>query len=216
VVTYDADDTACLCNLIPGSYSAVETAPAGWEDAVIVGSPATVEAGDECDDGASLITVTNEPLVTCETACAAQENPGETRFPGASSWFTYIIYDTGTGHNSPGTAQELPIFAGQTQLVGTLYVYDSGDTLYVKYSNMGAEPGCSVYFNEYHLQVDDEYNDFRSTILRRRNPVPGQCEYSGSLSNVPETDWIAADITGYGDSDVYIFAHSVACYYCAP
>ena len=150
----------------------------------------------------------------CETACAAQANPGETRFLGASSWFTYIKYYTGTGHNSPGTAQEFPIFAGQTQLVGTLYVYDSGDTLYVKYSNTGAEPGCEVYFNEYHLQVDDEYNDFRGTILRRRNPVPGQCEYGGSLSNVPETDWIAADISGYGDSDIYIFAHSVACYYC--
>jgi hypothetical protein len=31
---------------------------------------------------------------------------------------------------------------------------------------------------------------------------------------VPYTDWIAADISGYGDNDVYIFAHSVACYYC--
>ena len=152
----------------------------------------------------------------CETAVAAQgPGPGQYRFGGARSWFTYIKYYTGTGHNSPGTAQEFPIFAGQTQLVGTLYVYDSGNTLYVKYSNTGAEPGCDVYFNAYHLQVDDEYNDFRSTILWRRNPVPGQCEYGGSLSNVPETGWIAADISGYGDSDVYIFAHSIACYYCA-
>jgi len=154
---------------------------------------------------------------TCETAVAAQgPGPGQIRFPFANSWFTYIKYYTGTGHNSPGTAQEFPIFAGKTQLVGTLYVYDFGGTLYVKYSNTGAEPGCTVFFSEYHLQVDDEYNDFRSTILRHRNPVPGKCEYKGSLPNVPETDWMADDISGYGNSDVYIFAHSVACYYCAP
>ena len=65
VVTYDDDDTACLCDLIPGNYTATETAPAGWEDAVIAGSPALVEAGDECDDGAALITVTNEPTPGC-------------------------------------------------------------------------------------------------------------------------------------------------------
>jgi hypothetical protein len=88
--------------------------------------------------------------------------------------------------------------------------------LYVKYSNTGAEPGCEVYFSEYHLQVDDELIDLRRAIARRRNPVPGKCEYNSSLSNVPETDWIADDISGYGDDDVYIFAHSVACYYCAP
>ncbi len=179
----------------------------------------TYWAVDACGNNASAeVTYTwKEPecCMACETACAAQgPGPGQYRFTGASSWFTYIKYYTGTGHNSPGTAQEFPIFAGQTQRVGTLYVYNSGDTLYVKYSNTGAEPGCSVYFNAYHLQVDDEYDGFRSTILFRRNPVPGQCEYGGSLSNVPETGWIAADISGYGDNDVYIFAHSIACYSC--
>jgi len=34
--------TVCLCNLTPGNYTANETPPAGWETAVINGSPANV------------------------------------------------------------------------------------------------------------------------------------------------------------------------------
>ncbi|MDH4367450.1 MAG: hypothetical protein OEV57_04890, partial [Dehalococcoidia bacterium] len=66
VVTYDAeqDATACLCDLIPGNYTAAEVAPAGWESANITGSPALVEAGDECGDCA-VITVSNTPTPGC-------------------------------------------------------------------------------------------------------------------------------------------------------
>ena len=211
----DGDACKDVGNLTPGDYTVTETSiPTGWVLQGISGSPATVSPGDACGD--VTVNVANGVLVTCETACAAQANPGEYLFtnPDADNWFTYIIYDTGTGHNSPGTAQEFPIFADQTQLIGTLYVYDSGNTLYVKYSTTGADPGCVGYFNAYHLQVDDEYNDLRRAIVKKKNPVPGQCEYKGSLNNVPETDWIAADISDCDDSEIFIFAHSVACYYC--
>jgi hypothetical protein len=58
-------DTYCLCDLIPGNYTATEDPVTGWESANITGSPALVEAGDECDDGAPIITVTNSPTPGC-------------------------------------------------------------------------------------------------------------------------------------------------------
>jgi len=58
-----AGDSYCLCGLIPGAYNATEEAAAGWEDAVISGSPATVAAGDGCE-GVD-IEVTNSPTPGC-------------------------------------------------------------------------------------------------------------------------------------------------------
>jgi hypothetical protein len=58
-------NTACLCSLIPGNYTAVETPPAGWAAANITGSPALVEAGDDCHGAQAHITVTNTPIPGC-------------------------------------------------------------------------------------------------------------------------------------------------------
>jgi hypothetical protein len=65
VTGYDctSGDTACLCCLIPGSYTVAETPPAGWGPVNITGSPANVEAGDTCEEGAAVITVTNTLLI---------------------------------------------------------------------------------------------------------------------------------------------------------
>ena len=66
VVTYDDDDTACLCSLIPGDYYVTEIAPAGWAGAVITNDdPATVAAGDTCGDTAIEVIVTNSPILGC-------------------------------------------------------------------------------------------------------------------------------------------------------
>ena len=101
VATYDDDDTACLCDLIPGNYTASEVAPAGWEDAVITGSPAVVEAGDECDDGAALITVTNEPTPGCLEVRKVVDLDDYMFAGSANSTFTITVTGPSypTGHN---------------------------------------------------------------------------------------------------------------------
>jgi hypothetical protein len=179
----------------------------------------TYWAVDLCGNNASAnVTYTwKEPqcCVTCETACAA-ESVGVHTFTGASNWFTYIHYSKGSGNSSSPVTY--PIFSGRNQpvQVGTLYVCNNASGLFVKYSNAGAEPGCVVYFSAYHLQVDCSLTALRSAICNQhgdRNPVPGRCEYKGSLNNVPETNWIGANITGCG-STIWIFAHSIACYGC--
>jgi hypothetical protein len=193
-----------LDDLIPGSYTVAETPPAGWENAVITGSPATVEAGDAC--GNVVVTVTNTPVPpVCNTAVAAQgPGSGANRFPGASNWFTYIRYTKGAAHNI-GEAIEYPIFTGQTVLCGYLYVWNTGNTLHVKYTML--DDGW-IGFNVYHLQVDCSLEELMGAIVNQDgdgNPVPGQCEYQGTVDLVDEIP-LTADITGC--SDVYIFAHS--------
>jgi hypothetical protein len=89
----DDGDTACLCDLIPGNYTAAETAPAGWEEAVITGSPATVEAGDTCEEGAAVITVTNTLLIP-HTTITLEADFYETT-PGGNVWL--YISDTNDG-----------------------------------------------------------------------------------------------------------------------
>ena len=86
-------DSYCLCDLIPGSYTAAETAPYGWDDADITGSPATVEPGDECDDGAAVITVTNTLLIP-NTSISLTADFYETT-PGGNVWL--YISDTNDG-----------------------------------------------------------------------------------------------------------------------
>jgi len=161
---------------------------------------------------------------TCETAVAAQgPGPGQYRFLFARNWFTYIKYEA-TGPS--GGPVEYPIFAGQTFRIGTLYVQhvDKGggvSHLQVRYLADVAPPvGCTWDgFNVYHIEVVDEWLQFYlpDSIVKNWNPAPGQCEYSGPVDPIDtDTGYIELpeNIKAYGDDDVYIFAHSVFCYYC--
>ncbi|MEE9398708.1 MAG: hypothetical protein V3V23_00390, partial [Dehalococcoidales bacterium] len=209
----DGGDTACLSDLIPGAYTVTETVPAHWEDPVLnpVSGVVTVDPGDECDDGAELVTVTNAPVIPeCDTAVAAQgPSYGANLFPDASNWFTYITYSRGDG--TVGTPRQYPIFTGQTQLCGTLYVWNTGPKLYVKYTML--DNGW-IGFSSYHLQVDCSLEDLLDAIVNQDgdgNPVPGQCEYTGNVDSVDEIE-LEADISGCSNN-IWIFAHSVICYY---
>jgi uncharacterized repeat protein (TIGR01451 family) len=152
---------------------------------------------------------------TCDTAVAAQgPGYGSYLFLEASSWFTYIQYD-GSGNSTSPVAY--PIYTDQTYRIGTLYVYDEGDHVFVRYT-ADVDPGdCTwIGFTDYHIEVVDEPNGFGDILNKSGNPIPGQCEYKG-LWDPPEldTDYIelSEDIGGYGDT-IYIFAHSIFCYYC--
>jgi hypothetical protein len=172
----------------------------------------TYWAADLCGNNASAnVTYTwKEPVccVSCQTACAADGAAGNHTFDRASSWFTYIVYNKRPGTNT--TPVTYPIFAGQTHLVGTLSVYNNATTLFVNYSTAGAEPGCLGYFSGYHLQAADTYNGLKAAIVRHRNPIPGMCQYKGSVN---ETAYIPVNIAGYS-GDIYIFAHAIACMSC--
>ena len=115
----DDGDTACLCNLIPGNYTAAEIAPAGWEAAVIVGSPATVEAGDTCDDGAPVITVTNTPMPGCLEVTKVVDLDDYMFAGSANSTFNITV----TGPSYP-TGTDL-VF---NLINGVLYGPDDGNT----------------------------------------------------------------------------------------
>jgi hypothetical protein len=110
VVQYGLDaggDSACLCDLIPGSYTAAEIAPAGWGAVNITGSPATVEAGDECDDGAPVITVTNTLLIP-HTTISITADVYETT-SGGNVWL--YISDTNDGQ-VPLTSPSVTLLVG--------------------------------------------------------------------------------------------------------
>ena len=158
--------------------------------------------------------------VSCGTAVAAQGpvDPGQYLFGGAqNNWFTYVVYNKTAGHNSPATAQQYPIFTGQTHRVGTLYVYNNSTRLFVQYC---VDAGLGVGITSYHLEVVDEFNGFNRIRTRNHgvygNPIPGQCEYKDSVSGMPAcSGWIVSvndDISKYGDNDIYIFAHSIMCW----
>ena len=149
------------------------------------------------------------------TAWAAQGNPGQTRFiPDQGDWATWITYNVEDG--SDVEPWEYPLFTGQTHRSGTLYVYDEGGMLYVKYSIDGQDPeyiegydGEWIGLSKYHLQVVDEFAGFSPYLTKKGGAIPGQFDLSGSLDKDPETDWIGVDISSYGDDDIYIAAHAI-------
>ena len=154
--------------------------------------------------------------VSCGTACAANGTAGQVLFGGAqNNWFTYITYNKGEGNAT--SPKQYPIFAGQTQRVGTLYVYNNSTRLFVRYC---ADPGLGVGITSYHLEVVDEFSGFNGIRTKSHgvygNPVPGRCEYSGNPPGMPAcSDWIVSvndNISNYGDNDIYIFAHSIMCW----
>jgi hypothetical protein len=206
----------CVCNLTPGDYTASETAPAGWVDPVITDTDTsnaegtvTVAAGDACEDTVQLITVTNTRReLTCGTACAAQTAPGEFLFSDEqSNWFTWIYYDKGWGNES--TPWTYPIYYGQDQLCGTLEVYDDGSYVYVRYNIDDMDSCVADSIDSYHLQVNDSFDALETIICPKKNPVPGNAQYTTPGAD----DWFKIGISGFGDT-IYIFAHAIFCFLC--
>jgi hypothetical protein len=205
----------CLSGLICELTCTVEetVAPTGYEPA----PPQTVTIGET-----AALTFVNTHTPSCGTVCAAQTAPGEYLFGGGqTNWFTYITYNKGWGTElSPKT---YPIYTGQTIPAGTLYVYDklvsAGVThLFVKYELTDTDSCTLAGISAYHLQVDRTLANLKSAIVNKSgNPVPGKCEYIGTLDPMqPATGWIEAtndNITSWS-TPIYIFAHAIGCYYC--
>jgi hypothetical protein len=167
----------------------------------------------------TLTFVNTPPEQTCGTVCAAQTGPGEFLFSDEQeNWFTWIYYNIGWG-TSEDDPYEYPIYTGATTLCGTLYVYDNGTHIFVNYVLTDTDGCTSGGLSEYHLQIDETFDDLYKHVMNKKNPVPGKCEYKGSFDPmVPATGWIEADkknddISGW--TTAYIFAHGVGCYYCA-
>ena len=188
--------------------------------ATAYGTPST---GTEVTDDGSTVNYLATPECFSETAWAAEDQPGQTRFvPAPGDWATYIVYERGTG-----TAEEpksFPLYAGQTHLSGWLYVYDVDNTLYVRYvtldddSDPPYKPGyCGSWsgLTEYHLEVVGTFAGFNPvrTYNKKKNqyggPIPGAFRYKASYEEItPDTGWIEADIAGFSN-DIYIAAHGV-------
>jgi hypothetical protein len=203
-----ADGVFCLSELICGLIVTVEetTVPDGYQGA----APQTITIGETVE-----LTFVNTHELSCGTVCAAQTAPGEFLFSDEQdNWFTWIYYDIGWG--SEGDPYEYPIYTGQTHLCGTLYVYDNGTHIFVNYvlTDMG---DCTLAgLSEYHLQVDESFDDLYDAVVKKKNPIPGKCEYKDTFDPmVSETGWIEAvndDISDW--TTAFIFAHGVGCYYC--
>jgi len=203
-----ADGVLCLSELICGLTCTIEetTIPDGYQGA----APQTVTIGETAE-----LTFENTREMDCGTVCAAQTAPGEYLFSDEqANWFTWIYYNIGWG--TAGDPYEYPIYTGQTHLCGTLYVYDNGTHIFVNYvlTDMGA---CTLAgMSEYHLQVDESFGDLYDAVVKKKNPIPGKCEYKDAFDPmVSETGWIEATEDDISDwTTAYIFAHGVGCYYC--
>jgi hypothetical protein len=205
-----AEGVLCLSDLICGLNCTVEETvvpDGGYQGA----DPQTVTIGETVE-----LTFVNTREMDCGTVCAAQTAPGEFLFDEEEqeNWFTWIYYDIGWG--TAGDPYEYPIYTGQTHLCGTLYVYDDGTHIFVNYvlTDMG---DCTLAgLSEYHLQVDESFEDLKKAVVKKTNPIPGKCEYKDAFDPmVSETGWIECaddDISGW--TTAYIFAHGVGCYYC--
>jgi hypothetical protein len=204
-----ADGVLCVSDCIIGTVCTVEEtlAPAGYDPAP--SQTVTISAT------VTLTFVNTQRTPSCGTVCAAQTGPGEYLFTTEqANWFTWIYYNKGWG--TEASPKTYPIYTGQTHLCGTLYVYDNGTHIFVNYVLTDMD-GCTVAgLSEYHLQVDKSLDDLKKHVMNKKNPVPGKCEYKGTLDPMqPSTGWIEAtndNITSW--TTAYIFAHGVGCYYC--
>jgi hypothetical protein len=204
-----ADGVFCLSELICGLTVTVEetTVPDGYQGA----AEQTVTIGETVE-----LTFENTREMDCGTVCAAQTAPGEFLFDEdkQENWFTWIHYDIGDG--TVGDPYTYPIYMGQTTLCGTLYVYDDGTHIFVNYALTDTATCTLAGLSEYHLQVDETFDDLKKAVFKGKNPVPGKCEYKDAFDPmVPETGYIECtddDISGW--TTAYIFAHGVGCFIC--
>jgi hypothetical protein len=115
-----------------------------------------------------------------------------------------------------------PIYAGQTNLVGELQVYDADGKVWVRYliDQEGADYksgycGSWAGISEYHLQVVDDFDDFNPYRTYSKKTgygsiIPGALTDQGYFDEkTADTGWIMAT-TGTLSGEVYIAAHSVA------
>ncbi len=111
-----------------------------------------------------------------ETAWAAQQNPGETIFPGASNWATYVTYSLGEG--SETNVKTYPLFAGQYHLAGAVNVWNDNANIYVEYAAAGWE------MSGVHLAVADDLG-----LIPRSpgGPVPGRFPFKAEFDELKET-----------------------------
>ncbi len=192
-----------------GTYRVYEKMETGWTQL----SPSagyyevTLSGGSEGIKVVQNLNFVNQRTVYCpgETFWAAQSKPGEHRFVEKGNWATYITYNVSDGTSA--APKMFPLYAGQRNLVGNLYVYDSGDQLFVRYVVNGG-------LSEYHLQVVDEFDGFQDVRTFNKktgygSPIPGQFDYVKEYSTkTTDTGWIEVSIKGY-DKDIFIAAHGV-------
>lgn len=146
-----------------------------------------------------------------ETAWVAQQNPGETTFPGASNWATYVTYPV--GEKSAAHAITYPLFAGQYHPAGTIRVWHNTKNIFVEYKGAGwAISGA-------HLAVADDLG-----LIPRApgGPMPGRFPFQAEFDELKETytftipmrgtyeegALVGRDYEWHTESTLYIAAHA--------
>jgi hypothetical protein len=220
--TTDAAGNYSFCGLEAGNYTVCEVVESGW----IAVSPECVDVELVCAN-ATVNFINTQPQQTCGTAVAAMYPAPGTPTPGVfwplgttqSNWFTYITYNK-TGD---GTETVYPIYYGQDQLAGWLYVRDNGTHVAVNFTLNETMGECDVAgISLYHVEVAPSLSALAGAVCNKGgegNPVPGKCDYKGTVDPIDTTTgWIECDedednISSWTDP-IYIFAHAIACWYC--
>jgi len=221
--TTDAEGDYSFCDLVSGNYTVCEEMEAGW----VAVSPVCVNVTLVCAN-ATVNFINTQPQQTCGTAVAAMYPAPGTPTPGVlwplgtatqSNWFTYITYNK-TGD---GTETVYPIYYGQDQLAGWLYVRDNGTHVAVNFTLNETMGECDVAgISSYHVEVAQSRSALAEAVCNKGgegNPVPGKCDYKGTVDPMDTTTgWIECDEDeddiSLWTNPIYIFAHAIACWYC--
>ncbi len=114
------------------------------------------------------------------------------------------------------TTETYPLYAGQDWQVGDVVVWNDAENLYVKYvlDDAGvADEGW--YLTEVHLHVASQMSDFPLAGKKKKNPIPGQFEFSDRFSYESEVteklfEIPLADLPELDEGEPYLIAaHAV-------
>ena len=221
-VTDDTAGALGTVSLAPGQSETYEyTSPIDLAGTFV--NTATAQGVDELGEVVGPVSDTAEVIATDRLDESAWA--GEMLFSD-KNWATYFQYEVGAGTDVAPV--EYPLYAGQSNLAGSVLVYDDGaQTLYVKYvaSGLDSDPaylegfsGAWTGLTEYHLHAVAALEQFAAVRASKGkgSPSPGQFLYSETFEEITaETEWIAVDITGFS-ADVFIAAHAVVWWTVAP
>ncbi len=154
---------------------------------------------------AVLIMVFTITMVACDMGSSPVQEVKETEDLHETRAF---VLSNNVIPDPPDGANEKTLFAGQDMDVGTVYVWNDDDNLYVKYELSDEAIGEGWGITETHLHVGKDLDDF--PLNRGNNPRVGHFAYSRDHDPGVEEDGYTISLNGWeAEDELLIAAHAV-------